>query len=234
MLEVAALDAFYGDSHILQGVSFGVSAGARVAVLGRNGAGKTTLIKSLMNAGPRTAGAIRLDGRELGAAASFTRSRLGVSLVPEDRRIFPHLTVEENLAVAMKAVGAAGGAEAIARCFQRFPMLEPLRQRFGNQLSGGQQQMLAVARGLVAAPKLLLLDEPTEGLAPIIVDQMAEALNAYLDDHGAALLLSEQNLRFARKCARYVHVLDSGRFVFQGDWRDFDANPDIKTRYLAV
>ncbi|MBN9061873.1 MAG: ATP-binding cassette domain-containing protein, partial [Rhizobiales bacterium] len=150
------------------------------------------------------------------------------------RRIFPHLTVEENIAAAMKAVGAPGGQDAIERCFARFPMLGPLRKRFGNQLSGGQQQMLAVARGLAAAPKLLLLDEPTEGLAPIIVDQMARALNAFLDDDGAALLLSEQNLRFARKCARHVYVLDSGRFVFQGDWRAFDANPEIKSRYLAV
>jgi branched-chain amino acid transport system ATP-binding protein len=233
MLEVEKLDAWYGDSHVLQGVSLGVPDGGRVAVVGRNGAGKTTLMKSLMNAGPRTAGSVRWEGEALGSLPDYQRARRGLCLVPEDRRIFPHLTVAENIVLAQTA-GSAERRRTPEELFERFPMLGPLKARMGSQLSGGQQQMLAVARGFAARPKLLLLDEPTEGLAPVIVQAMAKELVAACQADGAALLLCEQNLWFARRCTERVIVIDIGRVVFDGDWAEFDRRPEIKNRYLAV
>ena len=233
MLEVTQLQSFYGDSQILHGIDLKVGAGERVAVLGRNGAGKTTLMKSIMNGGPSTQGRIAWQGKDLGRMAGFARTRLGLSLVPEDRRIFAHLTAVENLQIAEHAVPKGKRAVTPDEMIRHFPMLDPLRSRYGNQLSGGQQQLLAVARGLVPMPALLLLDEPTEGLAPIIVAQMAESINAICQERDVALLLAEQNLWFARQCTRYVHVLDAGWLVFSGTWAEFDAQPDVKNRHLA-
>ena len=173
MLEVRELDAFYGDSHILHGAQVSVKAGQRVALLGRNGAGKSTLLKSVMNAGPRVRGILRFDGRDLHGVPTHQRTRMGLSLVPEDRRIFTHLTVAENIAIARYGASADRPAVPVADIIARFPMLAPLQQRYGGQLSGGQQQLLAVARAMAANPRLLLLDEPTEGLAPIIVEEMS-------------------------------------------------------------
>jgi ABC-type branched-subunit amino acid transport system ATPase component len=233
-LTITALDAFYGDSQILHGVTLSVPARARVAVVGRNGAGKTTLLKSVMGGGPETQGQMSWGERPLDGLAGFERTRLGLSLVPEDRRIFPHLTVAENMEIALNAARAGKAPLTVAELVAAFPMLAPLVQRRGDQLSGGQQQMLAVARGLVPAPDLLLLDEPTEGLAPIIVEQLAAALVAICAARGTGLLLAEQNLWFARRCTTEVHVLDAGCLVFSGTWAAFDAAPDIKTRHLAV
>jgi len=234
MLEVAGLHAWYGDSHVLQGVELSVGDGARVAVVGRNGAGKSTLFKSVLNAGPRIEGRVAFDGHDLGTLAAFRRARLGLSLVPEDRRIFPHLTVLENLSITRHAAIAGRDSLPPTELLTAFPMLGPLTRRLGTQLSGGQQQMLAVARGFLPRPRLLLLDEPTEGLAPVIVQQLARAVVDLCAANGTALLLSEQNLWFARHCTDRVHVLDSGRVVFEGDWAAFDAQPEIKNRYLAV
>jgi branched-chain amino acid transport system ATP-binding protein len=233
MLEVAELNAWYGDSHVLQGISLAVADGGRVAVVGRNGAGKSTLLKSIMNAGPKVAGGVSWDGQQLGGMPDYRRARLGLCLVPEDRRIFPHLTVIENLTLAHQAA-TGGNVRTPQELVARFPMLEPLQARLGNQLSGGQQQMLAVARGFAARPKLLLLDEPTEGLAPVIVQQMARQVVESCALDGTGLLLCEQNLWFSRRCTDRVVVLDAGRAVFSGDWAEFDRNPDVKKRYLAV
>ena len=233
-LEIAQLGAFYGDSEILHGLTLAVPARARVAIVGRNGAGKTTLLKSVMGGGPRTTGSIAWGGRALDGLAGFERTRLGLSFVPEDRRIFPHLTVAENMEIARNAAGPGKTPITVTEIVAAFPMLATLVERFGDQLSGGQQQMLAVARGLVPAPHLLLLDEPTEGLAPVIVEQLAAALVAICAARGIGLLLAEQNLWFARRCTSEVQVLDSGRLVFSGTWAAFDAQPDIKTRHLAV
>ena len=233
MLEVKDLQAYYGDSHILQGISLKVEDGGRVAVLGRNGAGKSTLFKSIMNAGPRVMGEVRWNGKELNGMPSFRRAREGMSLVPEDRRIFTHLSVMENLEIAKQANAGRKGPDAEA-LIKEFPMLGELRTRYGNQLSGGQQQMLAVARGMMAAPKLLLLDEPTEGLAPVIVEALAKSLVSVCESGKSGLLLAEQNIWFARQCTHYLYVLDTGRLVFEGTWASFDANADIKARYLAV
>lgn len=233
MLDIGPIDAFYGDSHILHGISLWVAKGARVSVLGRNGAGKSTLLKSVMNAGPRVQGPIRLDGKDLGGLASYRRARLGLALVPEDRRIFPHITVMDNIRIVSAAAGSQGIVDN-ETILSAFPMLNTLVDRYGLQLSGGQQQMVAVARGIAARPKFLLLDEPTEGLAPVIVNQMAVSINTLCDQLGVGLLLSEQNIGFARHCTSSVHVLESGRLVYHGSWADFDARPDIRDRYLSV
>jgi ABC-type branched-subunit amino acid transport system ATPase component len=236
MLEISELNAWYGDSHVLQGIDLAVGAKARVAVVGRNGAGKTTLLKSIMNGGPRVRGVLRWDGRALNGLADFRRARLGLCLVPEDRRIFPHLTVIENLLLAQEAAGSHGtrGTRDPEELLRRFPMLADLRERPGGTLSGGQQQMLAVARGFAARPRMLLLDEPTEGLAPVIIQQLAREVRESCAADDAGLLLCEQNLWFARQCTERVYVLDAGRIVFGGDWSEFDRNSQIKQRYLAV
>ncbi|MDP3136060.1 MAG: ABC transporter ATP-binding protein [Burkholderiaceae bacterium] len=234
MLDVSNLNAWYGESHILQGIGIKVPSNGRVAVLGRNGAGKSSLFKSIMNAGPRTEGLVQWEGQDLRTMPSHTRARLGLAMVPEDRRIFPHLTVMENIRIGRGATDGARPPLDPEQLMQTFPMLEPLRRRYGNQLSGGQQQMLAVARGLSARPRMLLLDEPTEGLAPVIVQQLARAVVAACQADGTALLLSEQNLWFARQCTDYLYILDSGRVVFEGNWSELDANPTVKTRYLAL
>lgn len=234
VLKVDQIDAFYGDSQILHGVSLAVEDGGRVAVVGRNGAGKSTLLKSIMNAGPRVKGSVNWQGKDFGSAPTFKRVRQGLALVPEDRRIYGHVTVRENM--AMSAYGVPKGEKAVDpdELIERFPMLKPIRDRPGGQLSGGQQQMVAVARAIAARPKLMMLDEPTEGLAPVIIEQLAKDIVGICRDTKAGLLLCEQNLWFARYCTDRLYVIDTGQIVFEGAWADLDAQPEIKSRYLAV
>jgi branched-chain amino acid transport system ATP-binding protein len=234
MLEVRDLDAWYGDSHVLHGVNIAVPAAGRVAILGRNGAGKTTLLKSVMNGDPRVTGSVAWDGMLLGNMPSFRRARLGMALVPEDRRIFAHLTVAENIELARYAAGTERPAIPVREILDRIPMLQPLADRLGGRLSGGQQQMLAVARAIAARPRLMLLDEPAEGLAPVIVEQLARDIRAVCRDQRVALLLSEQNIWFARQCAEYVYVLSTGRVVFKGGWGEFDDAGETVRRHLAL
>jgi branched-chain amino acid transport system ATP-binding protein len=234
VLEVEGLDAFYGDSHILHGIHLWVPDRGRIAVLGRNGAGKSTLLKSIMNAGPRVKGRVTLDGRDLGTTPAFRRARLGLALVPEDRRIFGHLTVRENVALSAYGGRPDGRTFDPMSVINHIEMLVPLADRPGAAMSGGQQQMLAVARGLASGAKLMMLDEPTEGLAPRIVEDMARDIVESCDSGGVALLLCEQNIWFARRCTDRLHVIDTGHIVFSGTWAEFDAAPDIATRYLAV
>lgn len=233
MLEVKNLRARYGDSLVLDGVGIEVAAGQGVALLGRNGAGKTTLLKSIVGGGPTVDGTLRFMGGDLRQIGTHARARSGLALVPEDRRIFSHLTVEENLLLARHASGPRGTLP-LQEAYGLFPALAELRTRMGNQLSGGQQQILAVARALMSRPKCMLLDEPAEGVAPLLVQQMAEQVNRARQQQGAALLLAEQNLWFSRRCTDYVFVIDTGRIVFEGDWNHFDAHPEIADRYLAV
>lgn len=234
MLKVSGLDAYYGDSHIIQEVDIEVGSGARVALVGRNGVGKSTLLKSIMNAGPTVRGLVEWEGRPLGATPSFRRVRLGMSLVPEDRRILPQITVLENLEMAHRGVPKDCQPRNPRDVLRSFPMLVPLEKRLGGRLSGGQQQMLAVARAIVTHPRLMMLDEPTEGLAPVIVEQLAKSIVSTCDSSNTALLLCEQNLWFARQCTNYVYIIDSGRIVFRGDWNAFDADATVKAKYLAV
>jgi branched-chain amino acid transport system ATP-binding protein len=233
LLELTNLDAFYGDSHILHGVSLTVREGEGLALLGRNGAGKTTLLKSIMAAGPRVAGGIAFDGKALGGMPTHRRARAGISLVPEDRRLFPHLSVEANLVLAQQATRPGETPLQPAEVARLFPMLADLMARRGHALSGGQQQMVAVARGLVPKPRLMLLDEPAEGLAPVIVDQLSDEIAASRAAQSYALILTEQNISFARACTDRVAVLDTGRLVFAGTWDTFDAS-DAAKNHLAL
>jgi len=233
-IELRGVDAFYSQSHILHEVGLVVPPAGRVAILGRNGAGKSTLLKSILAAGPRVSGDILFAGVPLAGLAVHERARLGIALVPEDRRILNHLTVLENIALARYSCGPGRALLDASVVVSMFPMLEPLLGRYGGQLSGGQQQVLATARAVASRPRLLLLDEPTEGLAPVIVEELARNVARMCDDSGAALLLSEQNIWFARRCTTQVYVLDTGRIVFAGDWAGFDADPSIKRRHLAV
>lgn len=234
LLEVEALNAFYGDVHVLFDISLQVREGQGVALLGRNGAGKSTLMKTLLDAGPLGRGTIRFDGRSLVGVPTEHRARRGMMLVPEDRRIFPHLTVAENLEMASHACGGRASPLSRAEVCDRFPMLASLLDRLGFQLSGGQQQMLAVARGLVPKPRILLLDEPTEGLAPVIVQQMSAVVERLRQQENLTLLVAEQNVGFVRGCTDHVFLIDTGRIVFSGSWDEFDAQPELGERYLAV
>jgi ABC-type branched-subunit amino acid transport system ATPase component len=234
MLEVRGLKAFYGDSQALFGIDLHVAAGAGVALLGRNGAGKSTLMKSLLDAGPSCSGDILLQGRLLAKLPTQERARLGLTLVPEDRRIFTNLTVRQNLELAHHALPPGASATSVDQMGKLFPTLPGLLDRLGFQLSGGQQQLVAVARGMMAAPKLLLLDEPAEGLAPKLAMDLADEVRRAREQLGMSVLVAEQNVAYARRCTERVYLLDSGRVVFEGDWAAFDAKPDLKQRYLAV
>ncbi|ACM04326.1 ABC transporter ATP-binding protein [Cereibacter sphaeroides] len=234
MLKVERLDAFYGQSHILHGIDLSVDEGRRTTVLGRNGAGKSTLLKSITNSGPKVEGSVSLQGRPLGSRAWFRRAKDGVAFVPEDRRIFTHITVEENIELGRFGATAARPVVPAAQIYEWFPMLGPLRARLGGQLSGGQQQMLAVARAVAARPRLLLLDEPTEGLAPVIVEDLARIVARICDELGITLLLVEQNIWFGRQTTDRVYVLDTGSVVFSGSWAEFDRDETIRNRHLAL
>lgn len=234
MLELRNVDAFYGQSHILHGISLRVEKRTGVALLGRNGTGKTTLLKSVLGAGPRVTGVVTENGMDLNGMPVHARARTGISLVPEDRRIFIHLTVRENLELAKNACGNGRTPYEVDEMVSRFPLLERLVNRMGYQLSGGEQQLVAVARALMSRPVYLLLDEPTEGLAPLIVDQISAEMPAIREQDQVGLLLAEQNLAFARTCTETVVVLDSGAIVFQGTWDEFDSQPEIQERHLAV
>jgi ABC-type branched-subunit amino acid transport system ATPase component len=227
LLEIDNLDAFYGDSHVLHGVTLSVAPGEGLALLGRNGAGKTTLLKSVMAAGPRAEGGLAFEGRKLDGVATHRRARMGISLIPEDRRIFPHISVLTNLKLAQSATREGASPLSPAEVTALFPMLDGLLERKGQALSGGQQQMVAIARGLVARPKLVLLDEPAEGLAPVIVEELAEQIDRSRKQEGYALILTEQNVEFARQCTDRVAILETGRLVFTGDWAEFDKDPEL-------
>lgn len=230
-LEVRDLHVYYGESHALQGVSLTVREGEIVALLGRNGAGKTTTIRGILGLTPPRAGRVLLDGRDVAGRPVHENVRAGMAWVPEDRRIFPGLTVEENLEVATLPPRGED-AWTPERVFAEFPLLAPLRRRRGGALSGGQQQLLAIARALCGNPRVLLLDEPSEGLAPLIVRELGEAVRRLKGT--LPVLLAEQNARFAvALCDRGV-VLEKGRVRFEGTRAELQADPEIQDRYLSV
>ena len=232
-LEAAALNAWYGRAQILFDMNLSVGAHEVVALVGRNGAGKSTTMRALMGLVTRRAARLSFDGADISREAPYEIARRGLGFVPEDRRIFTDLTVEENLEVGRRPPRAGAPAWTPQRLYALFPNLGELRKRPGGRMSGGEQQMLTIARTLMGNPSLVLLDEPSEGLAPKIVEEMAVALLA-LKREGLALLLSEQNLHFARLVADRVVVVEKGRAVYQGALADFDAAPDIRDAYLAV
>ncbi len=233
MLSVRGLHSYYGEAHVLDGVSLDVPAGRIVALLGRNGMGKTTLIRSIMGLTPPEAreGNILYKGGELLGLAPHRIAQQRIGLVPQGRRLFASLTVMEHL-TAM-AVSRAGSPWSVARIFELFPRLGERRQHRGNQLSGGERQMLAVARALMLDPELLLMDEPSEGLAPVMVQHL-EGIITQLKAAGLAILLVEQNLYSALAVADEVYILETGRIVYHGTPKDLQANPDTLYRFLGV
>ena len=235
MLELAGVDAFYGASHVLHGVSLKVEPGEAVVLIGRNGAGKTTTMHAIMGLVSVGGGAIRFQGRPLTGLATHTIARLGVGLVPDTRRMFGALSVAENLELGLKPP-ARGAAPRqlwdVARALELFPALKPLLGRRAGALSGGQQQMLAIARTLVGNPSLLLLDEPMEGLAPVIVEELAARLVA-LRKEGLSMLLSEQNLSLTRALADRAYVLETGYVRHEGALAALEADTEAWARYVA-
>lgn len=232
MLNVEGIQTYYGKSHILQGISLDVKAHECVSILGRNGAGKTTTLKSIMGLVPPKQGSIRFKGQEIGGRKPFEISRQGISLVPEDRQIFTTLTVIENLRISHQKERSRGQWN-IERIFEAFPSLAERRGNRGHQLSGGEQQMLAVARALMANPDLLLLDEPTEGLAPMIVEIVLDIVES-IKKEGLTIILVEQNVAATQKVADRYFILQEGRVVYKGSNEEFWSEPELQERYLSV
>jgi branched-chain amino acid transport system ATP-binding protein len=231
MLSIRGLNTHYGASHILQGVDLELPKGRIGAVLGRNGVGKTTTVKTIMGLVPPTGGEIVLDGLAIAGRVPHRVARAGVAYVPEGRLVFPDLTVIENIKVAERAPAKNWPLE---RLFALFPSLAERRTNKGSQLSGGEQQMLAVARALVSDPKVLLLDEPSQGLAPLVVRELARVIRL-LREAGVTVLLIEQNMKLAEAVADELHIMVKGRIVYSADPTRFRAEEEsIRARYLTV
>jgi branched-chain amino acid transport system ATP-binding protein len=233
IMELADLDVYYGTSQILFGVGLSVRQGETMALLGRNGAGKSTTMKAIKGLAPPRRGTISLRGNAIAGLKPHRIARAGLGFVPEDRQIFPDHTVEDNLLVGRKKGPQGEDDWPLSRIYQVFPLLEPLRQRIAGRLSGGEQQMLAIARTLMGNPTLLLLDEPSEGLAPIIVQRIGELLRQ-LRAAGATVLIAEQNLHFCLGVASHATVIDKGQIVHSSTIEELKANDDIRRRYLAL
>jgi len=232
-IEIEGLDVYYGTSQILFGVGFSVQKGDTMALLGRNGAGKSTTMKAIMGLAPPRRGKVSLRGTVISGRKPHHIARAGLGFVPEDRQIFPQHTVEDNLIIGHKK-GPDGQDEwSLKRIYEVFPLLEPLRQRVAGRLSGGQQQMLAIARTLMGNPALLLLDEPSEGLAPIIVQQIGELLRQ-LRSIGSTILIAEQNMHFCLGLANQATVIDKGQIVYTASIEELKRNNEVRQRYLAL
>lgn len=229
MLKVLDVHTYYGDSHVLQGVTLHVERGTVAAILGRNGVGKTTLCHSVVGFTPVRAGRIVFNNTEITRLPAYKIVEMSISLVPQGRRIFPSLTVQEHLAIAARGAGNWNLAKVLAV----FPRLAERGHHRGNELSGGEQQMLAIARALVANPLLLVMDEPTEGLAPALVAEVAQLIRR-LKDEGTSVLLAEQNAAFAVNVADFVHVMSKGRVVHSSEPAALWQNEEIKTQFLGV
>jgi branched-chain amino acid transport system ATP-binding protein len=228
MLELSGVNAFYGKSQVLTEVGLRVGEAEVVALLGRNGAGKSSTLKSVMGL-MTTTGTITLDGTSLAGRTPFQIARRGIAYVPEHRGIFSNLTVEQNLVIAVRK----GGRWTIDDVYDRFPHLARRRRNRGDRLSGGEQQMLAIARAMLGAPRIVLLDEPAEGLAPVIVEQVRDIIRE-LRREGVAALLVEQQIELCLQLADRVYVLESGQMVFNGTTAEFRAADDIRSRHLAL
>jgi branched-chain amino acid transport system ATP-binding protein len=233
MLEVAGLDAWYGQAQILYGVSLAVNAGECVALVGRNGAGKSTTMKAIMGLMARRSGRVVFRGSDISSSPPYRIGRLGLGWVPEDRRIFTDLSVRENLAVARQPARAGAPTWDEAQLFALFPNLGTMPDRPGGRMSGGEQQMLTVARTLMGNPHLVLLDEPSEGVAPLIVEEMARMIVA-LKAAGVAILLSEQNFHFARLVSDRAVVLEKGEVKFAGTMQALARDETLLRTHLSV
>ena len=238
MLEVRDIHSYYGLAHVLQGVSLAVPAETVIALLGRNGMGKTTLIRSIMGLSPPVvrSGSVVFRGEELRGRAANEIARKGLGLVPQGRRLFPSLTVQEHLTMVRRPPSGDGAGRVcwdLPRIYELFPRLAERKNHRGGQLSGGERQMLAIARALMTNPDLLLMDEPSEGLAPLLVQRLREELTE-LKTSGLSILLVEQNVRLALAVADHVHIIERGRIVYQGRPTELQAERAIMQQYLGV
>jgi branched-chain amino acid transport system ATP-binding protein len=233
LLECNAINTYYGRSHILFDVSLAVEKGEVVSLLGRNGAGKSTTFRSIIGLTPPQTGEVIFRGERVSGLRAFRICRKGIGFVPEDRRCFPDLTVRENLEVAARREKEVSAPWTIDRIFALFPRLQEREKNLGSQLSGGEQQMLTIARTLMTNPEVLLLDEPSEGLAPLVVSLLAEMI-LRIRTEGVTVLLAEQNLHFCAKVADRGYVIDKGSVKYEGAMSDLLADEEVKEKYLAV
>jgi branched-chain amino acid transport system ATP-binding protein len=236
LLEVRDIHTYYGDSYVLQGVSLKADRGTVVAVLGRNGMGKTTLMRSIIGFTPPRRGQLWFKGVDVTRIPSYRIAQMGMGIIPQGRRIFPSLSVRENLDIAARRQSAKGGGSnrwTLARVFGLFPRLQERLLHPGGALSGGEQQMLASARALIGNPDFLLLDEPTEGLAPLLVRELGRVIQQ-LKEEGLSMLLVEQNLPFALQLADYVYVMSKGRIVYESPPQVLAQNEEVKARHLGI
>jgi branched-chain amino acid transport system ATP-binding protein len=233
ILTVEKINVFYGSSQALFGASLSLYAGETLALLGRNGAGKSTMMKAIAGVIPSRHGKVSFMNKTITGVASYKIARHGIGYVPEDRQIFPTLTVQDNLEIAYKLGPNGEDAWPIERVYEMLPLLAPLKDRMGGQLSGGEQQMLTVGRSLMGNPTVLLLDEPSEGLAPIMVEKIGTLIET-LKSLGNTIVLAEQNLHFCLGLADRAVVIDKGSDVFHGSIEELNTNDEIKQRYLSV
>lgn len=233
VLDVSQIHTYYGSSHVLQGVSLSVAEGEVVCLLGRNGAGKTTTLRTIMGLAPPRSGSVKARGREIAGLPPHAIARLGIGFVPEDRRVYPDLTVRENLLVVHRRGDGAGRGWTVDRVYELFPVLARLDSHKGGYLSGGEQQMLTIGRTLMTNPRILLLDEPAEGLSPLVVQALAEQIMR-LKREGMTILLSEQNLRFATHLSDRAYVIEKGTIRYEGTVEEFKQNEAVRHRYLMV
>ena len=231
ILEVEDIHTYYGDAYVLQGMSLQLEQGQILGLLGRNGVGKSTLVNSIVGFNPPRRGRIVFKGNEITKSPSFETVRIGMGLVPQGRRVFPTLTVEENLLVAERHPERHGWN--LTRVYALFPRLEERRNQRAKTLSGGEQQMLAIGRGMMTNPDCLIMDEPSEGLAPIIIQGLWEAIGK-LKEQGLSILLVEQNANLALKLVDYVHVMSKGQVVYSSRPQELQANEAIKASYLGI
>lgn len=236
MLKLENVHTYYGNSHILQGLSFEVPAGKCVALLGRNGAGKTTTIHTIAGLVPPRSGSIQFEGKEIGGSTPFKIARLGIGLVPQGRRIFPSLTIRENLTMPAREPRRSVEGQTkwdVDKVYELFPILKEREKNMGTQLSGGQQQMLAIGRALMTNPHFVLMDEPSEGLAPVIISQVGDIIKR-LKQTGLSILLVEQNFLLACGVADEVLVMNKGQIVWQGKPKELLMNEEVQHKYLGV
>jgi branched-chain amino acid transport system ATP-binding protein len=230
LLKIEDIHTYYGESHILQGVSLKVGEGEVIGILGRNGMGKTTLIRSLIGFTPPRRGSVKFKNEEISHQRPYQIAKLGVSVVPQGRQIFPSLSVEENLKVVFRA---ASDGWTLAKIYELFPPLKDRADYPGNRLSGGEQQMLAIGRSLMTNPSLLLMDEPTEGLSPLFVQKVGEVIRK-LQQTDISILLVEQNLQFTIGHTDFIHVMNRGRIVTSSSPEELEKNHEVRSKYLGI
>lgn len=234
MLQLIDIHTYYGDSHILQGVSFDIPKGAIVALLGRNGMGKTTTTRSIIGFTPPRRGIVRFKGKDISGVESHKIVQMGIGLVPQGRRIFPSLSVKENLMIAARGQPDLRKGWDMGKVLSLFPQLKPRLHAQGNAISGGELQMLAIARALMGNPELLLMDEPSEGLAPIIVRHIEHIIKRLKDEGGFSILLAEQSLHLALEVADYVYIMSKGTIVYESAPQQLRDNEEVKVKHLGV